>query len=149
MENSMNIDITTNTSSNDMVIQLTSKTFTLVSFKASLSGSQYFEDAILLALGCKDISSINLTRTVYAQIAKKYNTKVTCVEKSIRNAIKDCHTNGGLFKLNNLYHCVMIHKDFPPSNAELILGLAKLILTAVRIGDAEAIISRINNGHFG
>lgn len=91
----------------------------ILGFKSSLLGTRYIRDGIVNIYN-QDFCSF---RTLYEQIAKKYNTTYTCVERSIRHSISESHANGYLDRLNDLFRYQILDSKYPPTNSEFISAI--------------------------
>jgi two-component system response regulator (stage 0 sporulation protein A) len=71
------------------------------------SGYSYLKDAIILAKINNNCQSY-LTKYIYPEISKKYNTNIMCVEHAIRHAIKASYSNGSMG--DRYTNCQFIYK---------------------------------------
>ena len=67
-------------------------------------GYNYFQDAVFLALE-KPERLQSIRKEIYFQIAKKYHTDITNVERNLRTIRDALIKNGGLETLENLTGC--------------------------------------------
>lgn len=95
----------------------------LIGVPASLIGYKFIRDAILLALERPKLLS-GITKCIYPEIAKKYRTSVSCVERSIRHAINLTWSRGRVYKINELYNIEILDENTKPTNGELIYIIA-------------------------
>ncbi len=93
-------------------------------FRNKLTGSAYLCKAV--EIYCKSPAELTrrLTNELYPVVAQDFNTSAMCVERNIRTAIQDSYDRGGLFSLNRIFNCNVVEKNYPPTNADIIMFLA-------------------------
>jgi len=92
-------------------------------FKNNLVGTKYLLEAITEC--CLSSSGYRtLSTEVYPKIAEKYKTSCVNIDRTIRTSIRDCYEYGDLIRLNEIFHCGMIGKKYPPTNGEFIFNVA-------------------------
>lgn len=116
----------------------------LVAFKRKLIGCEYLKHAILLKCSC-DNNRARLNKDIYPKVAEMFCTANTNVERAIRNAILDCHRNGCLIELNSIFGHPIVHKNYPPTNGELICTIATELQGIVR--ENEGMMPSFNISH--
>jgi len=90
-----------------------------IGFTTNYIGTKYLTTALLIIFKYPD-ASLQVTKTLYPEIAKQYNTNSTNVEKSIRIAIERTWNNANLMALIKHYPYEVINKNGRPSNKEFI-----------------------------
>ncbi|SPF43449.1 fragment of stage 0 sporulation protein A (part 2/2) [Candidatus Desulfosporosinus infrequens] len=94
-----------------------------IGIPAHVKGYQYIRDAILMVV--EDISLLGaVTKELYPDIAKKYNTAASRVERGIRHAIELAWARGQTDTLKRIFGYSMNIERQKPSNSEFIALLA-------------------------
>lgn len=92
----------------------------------NLQGFYYLKDAIIIAIENPELLH-SLTKRMYPEIGRKYNSTSSLVERNMRHAIEVSFRNDGLYLLNeqirNTYH-VLKEK---PSNGLFISLCAEIV----------------------
>ena len=92
---------------------------------SSLIGFQYVVDAIGMVV--KDRNAIHsITDGIYGDIAVKYNTTITCVERRIRHLIEVAYQRGNVKKLEE-YVGYPNTKSGKLANGEFISNFARTV----------------------
>ena len=90
-----------------------------VGVPAHIKGYQYLREAIMMVVN--DIEVINqITKTLYPQIAKKYNTTPSRVERAIRHAIEVAWGRGQQEVVENIFGYTISAAKGKPTNSEFI-----------------------------
>jgi two-component system response regulator (stage 0 sporulation protein A) len=90
-----------------------------------IRGYKYIRDGILIVYHNKNISYI--TKDVYPEIASKYNTTPTRVERAIRHAIEVSWNRGNWDMMEDIFgYSVSIDKA-KPTNSEFIVTIADML----------------------
>ena len=94
-----------------------------VGVPAHIKGYQYLREAIMMVIG--DIDVINqITKQLYPDIARKYKTTPSRVERAIRHAIEVSWNRGNWQLMEEIFgHSVDIDKA-KPTNSEFIVTVA-------------------------
>lgn len=102
--------------------------FLTVGIPAHIKGYQYLRTAIKMAV--EDSTLINrITKQLYPDIAKMYDTSSSKVERAIRHAIEVAWTRGKIENINTIFGYNIYTKNDKPTNGEFIALVAdKLIL---------------------
>ncbi len=88
-----------------------------------IRGYQYIKTGIAIVLSNQQMISY-VTKEIYPEIAKKYNTTATRVERSIRHAIEVSWTRGDINLMEEIFgNSLDINRD-KPTNAEYLLTIA-------------------------
>jgi two-component system response regulator (stage 0 sporulation protein A) len=94
-----------------------------IGIPAHVKGHQYLRDAIISVIKDND-ALIGVTKLLYPDIAKKYNTTATRVERSIRHAIEMAWDRGRIDTLQNLFGYTVNLRKGKPTNSEFIAMVA-------------------------
>ncbi len=95
---------------------------------AHIKGYQYLREAILIAV--EDIEVINaVTKVLYPEVARRYNTTPSRVERAIRHAIEVAWDRGDLETLQKFFGYTVSNTKGKPTNSEFIAMIAdRLVL---------------------
>ena len=86
---------------------------------AHIKGYQYLRDAIIRTVN--DMEMINaVTKALYPQVAKKFNTTASRVERAIRHAIEVAWDRGDLEVLQKYFGYTVSNIKGKPTNSEFI-----------------------------
>lgn len=94
--------------------------FYKLGISAKYKGYKYLVDAVEICLE-NDRSTAEITRFIYSKLAEKYQTRICCIERNIRTAIKSCWEYGNRERLAMLYITEM------PTNSYFISSVATYI----------------------
>ena len=89
---------------------------------ANIRGYHYIRTGIMLALKDQEILNF-ITNEFYPEIAKKYKTTVTKVERAIRHAIGKSMSQGDKKMLEEIFSYAYSSEKGKPTNAEYIATL--------------------------
>lgn len=90
---------------------------------AHIKGYQYLREAIILTIN--DMEVINaVTKVLYPEVAKKYNTTPSRVERAIRHAIEVAWDRGDLETLQKFFGYTVSNIKGKPTNSEFIAMIA-------------------------
>lgn len=87
-----------------------------------IRGYKYIRDSVLIIYNNDHVESI--TKELYPQIARKYDTTSSRVERAIRHAIEVSCTRGDLALIEELFGFSISSDKARPTNAEFIITLA-------------------------
>ena len=94
-----------------------------VGVPAHIKGYQYLREAIMMVVN--DIDVINqITKSLYPQIAKKYSTTPSRVERAIRHAIEVAWGRGQAEVVENIFGYTVSAAKGKPTNSEFIAMIA-------------------------
>lgn len=94
-----------------------------VGVPAHIKGYQYLREAIMMSV--KDIEMINqITKLLYPEIAHKYKTTPSRVERAIRHAIEVAWGRGKLETTENIFGYTVSALKGKPTNSEFIAMIA-------------------------
>lgn len=100
-----------------------------------IKGYQYIREGILLLYNNPDIVG-GITKELYPEIASRYNTSVSRVERAIRHAIEVSWNRGNLDLMEEIFGHSVDYDKAKPTNSEFIVTVAdklKLEFNTVRI----------------
>lgn len=104
-----------------------SKIFVAIGIPPHIKGYQYLRTAIKMCI--KDTNIISaITKRLYPDVAKEYDTTPSKVERAIRHAIEVCWNRGKIDNINNLFGSQVFTKNDRPTNGEFIALLADKLL---------------------
>lgn len=90
-----------------------------VGVPAHIKGFQYMRDAVMLVVDDLDLIS-SVTKRLYPELAKKYKTTPSRVERAIRHAIEVAWTRGQVDAIHELFGYTINTKKGKPTNSEFI-----------------------------
>jgi two-component system response regulator (stage 0 sporulation protein A) len=94
-----------------------------VGVPAHIKGYQYLREAIIMVVN--DIDVINqITKSLYPQIAQKFNTTPSRVERAIRHAIEVAWGRGEVELTENIFGYTVSASKGKPTNSEFIAMIA-------------------------
>lgn len=94
-----------------------------VGVPAHIKGYQYLRDGIMMVV--EDIEVINqITKQLYPELAKKYHTTPSRVERAIRHAIEVAWGRGQLDAVENIFGYTVSASKGKPTNSEFIAMIA-------------------------
>lgn len=95
---------------------------------AHIKGYQYLREAILIAID--DMEVINaVTKVLYPEVAKRFDTTASRVERAIRHAIEVAWNRGDLETLQKYFGYTVSNVKGKPTNSEFIAMIAdRLVL---------------------
>ena len=94
-----------------------------VGVPAHIKGYQYLREAIMMVV--KDIDVINqITKSLYPQIAQKFSTTPSRVERAIRHAIEVAWGRGQQEAVESIFGYTISASKGKPTNSEFIAMIA-------------------------
>ena len=94
-----------------------------VGVPAHIKGYQYLREAIMIAV--KDMDVINaVTKVLYPEVAKRFGTTASRVERAIRHAIEVAWDRGDLETLQRYFGYTVSNAKGKPTNSEFIAMIA-------------------------
>lgn len=93
---------------------------------AHIKGYQYLRDAIMLCINDMDLLN-SITKVLYPEIAKKYETTPSRVERALRHAIEVAWSRGKMDTIYALFGYTINHGKGKPTNSEFIALIADKI----------------------
>ena len=90
---------------------------------AHIKGYQYLREAIMIAV--EDMDVINaVTKVLYPEVAKRFGTTASRVERAIRHAIEVAWDRGDLETLQKYFGYTVSNAKGKPTNSEFIAMIA-------------------------
>ena len=100
---------------------------------AHIKGYQYLREAIILAV--EDMDVINaITKVLYPQVAKTFQTTPSRVERAIRHAIEVAWDRGDLDTLQRFFGYTVSNTKGKPTNSEFIALIADKLQLQLKSG---------------
>ena len=90
---------------------------------AHIMGYQYLREAIIIAVGDMDVINA-ITKVLYPQVAKTFQTTPSRVERAIRHAIEVAWDRGDLDTLQRFFGYTVSNTKGKPTNSEFIALIA-------------------------
>ena len=90
---------------------------------AHIKGYQYLREAILIAVDDMDVINA-VTKVLYPEVAKRYGTTASRVERAIRHAIEVAWDRGDLETLQKYFGYTVSNAKGRPTNSEFIAMIA-------------------------
>ena len=100
---------------------------------AHIKGYQYLREAIMIAVDDMDVINA-VTKVLYPEVAKRFSTTPSRVERAIRHAIEVAWGRGELDTLNSLFGYTVNGGKGKPTNSEFIALIADTIQLEYRHG---------------
>ena len=94
-----------------------------VGVPAHIKGYQYLREAILIAVADMDVINA-VTKVLYPEVAKRFNTTASRVERAIRHAIEVAWDRGDLETLQKYFGYTVSYVKGKPTNSEFIAMIA-------------------------
>ena len=99
-----------------------------VGVPAHIKGYQYLREAIMIAVDDMDVINA-VTKVLYPEVAKRFNTTPSRVERAIRHAIEVAWDRGDLETLQKYFGYTVSNAKGKPTNSEFIAMIAdRLVL---------------------
>ncbi len=108
-----------------------SNIFITVGIPAHIKGYQFLREAVKMAID--DPAIVNsITKQLYPEVANKFNTSPSKVERAIRHAIEVAWNRGKIENINLLFGVRIYNHNEKPTNGEFIALVAdKMLLESV------------------
>ena len=103
-----------------------------VGIPANISGHQYLREAIFRVVQDRGLLT-GVTKELYPDIAKKFNTTGPKVERAIRHAIEVCWLRGRMDVLESIFGYAINPERGKPTNSEFIAMVADKIRMELRL----------------
>lgn len=101
--------------------------FITVGIPAHIKGYQFLREAIKMAIDSPEIIN-SITKKLYPNIALKYETTPSKVERAIRHAIEVAWNRGKIENINSLFGVKVYTNNEKPTNGEFIALVADKML---------------------
>ena len=102
---------------------------------AHIKGYQYLREAIIIAVGDMDVINA-ITKVLYPQVAKTFQTTPSRVERAIRHAIEVAWDRGDLDTLQRFFGYTVSNTKGKPTNSEFIALIADKLQLQMKSGEA-------------
>ncbi len=102
---------------------------------AHIKGYQYLREAIIIAVGDMDVINA-ITKVLYPQVAKTFQTTPSRVERAIRHAIEVAWDRGDLDTLQRFFGYTVSNTKGKPTNSEFIALIADKLQLQLKGSDA-------------
>ena len=106
----------------DLESQVT-KVIHQIGVPAHIKGYQYLRSAIIMAVNDSEVIN-SVTKVLYPEVAKKYMTTSSRVERAIRHAIEVAWDRGDIDTLNSYFGYTVQQGRGKPTNSEFIAMIA-------------------------
>lgn len=104
--------------------------FISVGIPAHIKGYQYLREAIKMTIENPDIIN-SITKRLYPEVADRFDTSASKVERAIRHAIEVAWNKGKIENINHLFGIKVYTSNDKPTNGEFIALVAdKMIVEA-------------------
>jgi two-component system response regulator (stage 0 sporulation protein A) len=90
---------------------------------AHIRGYQYIREAIIMVYYNMDILG-NITKILYPEVARKFNTTSSRVERAIRHAIEVAWVRGNIDAISDIFSYTISYHKSKPTNSEFIAMIA-------------------------
>lgn len=108
-----------------------SNIFITVGIPAHIKGYHFLREAIKMAIETPDIIN-SITKRLYPEVAIKFSTSSSKVERAIRHAIEVAWNRGKIENINSLFGIRVYNHNEKPTNGEFIALVAdKMLLESV------------------
>lgn len=105
--------------------------FITVGIPAHIKGYQFLREAIKMAIDDPEIIN-SITKKLYPEVAKVFDTSASKVERAIRHAIEVAWNRGKIENINSLFGVRVYSHNEKPTNGEFIALVAdKMLLESV------------------
>ena len=98
---------------------------------AHIKGYQYLREAIMIAVDDMDVINA-VTKVLYPEVAKRYATTPSRVERAIRHAIEVAWDRGDLETLQKFFGYTVSNTKGKPTNSEFIAMIADRLVLQMR-----------------
>ena len=100
---------------------------------AHIKGYQYLREAIMIAVADMDVINA-VTKILYPEVAKRFGTTASRVERAIRHAIEVAWDRGDLETLQKYFGYTVSNAKGKPTNSEFIAMIADRLVLEQRDG---------------
>ena len=98
---------------------------------AHIKGYQYLREAIMIAVDDMDVINA-VTKVLYPEVAKRFNTTASRVERAIRHAIEVAWDRGDLETLQKYFGYTVNSAKGKPTNSEFIAMISDRLVLELR-----------------
>ena len=103
---------------------------------AHIKGYQYLREAIIIAVNDMDVINA-ITKVLYPQVAKTFQTTPSRVERAIRHAIEVAWDRGDLDTLQRFFGYTVSNTKGKPTNSEFIALIADKLQLQLKSSEVE------------
>ena len=103
---------------------------------AHIKGYQYLREAIIVAVNDMDVINA-ITKVLYPQVAKRFDTTPSRVERAIRHAIEVAWDRGDLDTLQRFFGYTVSNSKGKPTNSEFIALIADKLHLQIKATEAS------------
>ncbi len=107
--------------------QRISEIFMTVGIPAHIKGYQFLREAIKMAIDSPEIIN-SITKKLYPEVATRFSTSASKVERAIRHAIEVAWNKGKIENINSLFGVKVYSSNEKPTNGEFIALVADKML---------------------
>lgn len=104
-----------------------------IGIPAHIKGYQYLREAIIMSINDMDILN-SITKQLYPNIAKKYSTTPSRVERAIRHAIEVAWSRGKMDTIDKLFGYTINNGKGKPTNSEFVALIADRLRLELQVG---------------
>jgi len=112
---------------NRMLDERITNIFISVGIPAHIKGYQFLREAIKMAVACPDIIN-SITKRLYPEVADRFETSASKVERAIRHAIEVAWNKGKIENINQIFGVKVYSGNEKPTNGEFIALVADKML---------------------
>lgn len=112
---------------NRMLDERITNIFISVGIPAHIKGYQFLREAIKMAVACPDIIN-SITKRLYPEVATRFDTSASKVERAIRHAIEVAWNKGKIENINQIFGVKVYSGNEKPTNGEFIALVADKML---------------------
>lgn len=123
------LSATTNTTSQSSVEEQTKSILLAIGIPANIKGYPYLCEAVSLAVKNREIVN-KITKELYPEIAKKFNTTASKVERAVRHAIDVAWNRGKIKNMNEIFGIEIFSPNEKPTNGEFVALMADRITSS-------------------
>ncbi len=127
--------LTLNRSSKNSIESMVTGIIHEIGVPAHIKGYQYLREAIIIAVGDMDVINA-ITKVLYPQVAKTFQTTPSRVERAIRHAIEVAWDRGDLDTLQKFFGYTVSNTKGKPTNSEFIALIADKLQLQLRAAEA-------------
>ena len=106
---------------------------------AHIKGYQYLREAIMIAVDDMDVINA-VTKVLYPEVAKRFSTTPSRVERAIRHAIEVAWDRGDLETLQKFFGYTVSNTKGKPTNSEFIAMIADRLVLEKKTGTVRTAI---------
>lgn len=102
--------------------------FMAMGIPSNLKGYQYLREAVKMTINEPDVIT-QITTRIYPELAERFHTSPSNVERSMRHAIETAWERGKIENIDSLFGLKIYDRNEKPTNSEFIALIAdKLVL---------------------